>query len=206
MVPALVLPEPLQTPGRSVHAQRPHQKAARCHVDPYQARCRRRYTSEMSFFCGYLRQFHSSTDCPRDISQSRAPRSVASRRQPLPTSHHRQARTSSQNVGGKSGAPLIGQCHYLPWTWVADALSMVMPKEHVTSSTSTFLAKFLTGFESACELCWNVWRKENWELGFWAWREVLPWQCGDRGLVLTSPFSTLQCETLFHGSGQGDPP
>lgn len=103
MVPALVLPEPLQTPGRSVHAQRPHQKAARCHVDPYQARCRRRYTSEMSFFCGYLRQFHSSTDCPRDISQSRAPRSVASRRQPLPTSHHRQARTSSQNVGGQIG-------------------------------------------------------------------------------------------------------
>lgn len=54
--------------------------------------------------------------------------------------------------GGKLGAPLIGQCHYLPWTWVADALSVVMPKEHVTSSTSTFLAKFLTGFESACEL------------------------------------------------------
>lgn len=162
---AFVLPEPLQTPGRSVHAQRPRQKlqdAMSTHI---------RHDAAAGTIAKHFLRLLATIPLVRRLPTQHLPIASATFDRISSTAAPNFAPstgTASQNVGGKSGAPLIGQCHYLPLPWVGDALSVVVPKEHVTSAARLlFRHEELAVFEQgvSCHGC-DVWRTK--EFGSWA--------------------------------------
>lgn len=166
MVPAFVLPEPLQTPGRSVHTQRPRQKLQ----DAMSTHIRHDAAAGTIAKHQFLRLL-ATIPLDRRLPTQHLPIASATFDRISLTAAPNFAPstgTASQNVGGKSGAPLIGQCHYLPLPWVGDALSVVVPKEHVTSAARLlFRHEELAVFEQgvSCHGC-DVWRTK--EFRSWA--------------------------------------